>query len=89
MGRTIAWQAGKSTASRIKLRILVALMNEVEKGRQLLDQIITIKASDLVGGSGVLRHLSAGANHATLRCRDAHDYSERQFRHANDPTYLQ
>lgn len=68
-GKTIAWQAEKSTAtaSCIKLQILAALMSEVEKGRQSLDRIITVKASDLVGGSGVLRHLSTGV---TMSLRD-------------------
>lgn len=68
-GKTIAWQAEKSTptASCIKLLILVALMSEVEKGRESLDRIITVNTSDLVGGSGVLRHLSCGV---TMSLRD-------------------
>lgn len=68
-GKTIGWQADKSTAaaSCIKLQILVALMSEVEKGRQSLDQVVTIKATDLVGGSGVLKHLSPGI---TMPLRD-------------------
>ncbi|QOZ23796.1 serine hydrolase [Bradyrhizobium sp. CCBAU 51753] len=68
-GKMISWRADKSTAtaSCIKLQILVALMSEVEKGRQSLDRLITVKASDLVGGSGVLKHLSAGV---TMPLRD-------------------
>ncbi|MCC8978525.1 serine hydrolase [Bradyrhizobium acaciae] len=63
-GKTITWQADKTTAtaSCIKLHILVALMNEVEKGRQSLDQVISVRASDLVGGSGVLKYLSPGVS---------------------------
>ncbi|MEY9981511.1 beta-lactamase class A [Bradyrhizobium yuanmingense] len=67
-GKRISWQADKSTstASCIKLQILIALMNEVEKGHQSLDTMITVKASDLVVGSGVLRYLSPGVTMSLL-----------------------
>ncbi|MBK3662780.1 serine hydrolase [Bradyrhizobium diazoefficiens] len=65
----IAWRAEKSTptASCIKLQILIALLSEVEKGNQSLDQTISVKSSDLVGESGVLKHLSPGI---TMPLRD-------------------
>ncbi|MET4391834.1 beta-lactamase class A [Bradyrhizobium sp. F1.4.3] len=68
-GRTIRWQAEKSTAtaSCIKLQILVALMSEVEKGTQSLERLITVNATDIVSGSGVLKHLSSGL---TMSLRD-------------------
>jgi beta-lactamase class A len=48
------------TASLIKVAVLVALLDEVEKGRIALDDPLTMIARDQVGGSGVLQHLHGG-----------------------------
>jgi beta-lactamase class A len=48
------------TASLIKVAVLVALLDEVEKGRIALDDPLTMIERDQVGGSGVLQHLHGG-----------------------------
>jgi beta-lactamase class A len=48
------------TASLIKVAVLVALLDEVEKGRIRLDDPLTMISRDQVGGSGVLQHLHSG-----------------------------
>ena len=48
------------TASLIKVAVLVALLDEVERGTMRLDEPITMIARDRVGGSGVLQHLHPG-----------------------------
>ncbi|HEX2167917.1 MAG TPA: serine hydrolase [Longimicrobiales bacterium] len=50
------------SASLIKVPILVALLDEVEQGRMRLNERSTIIARDLVGGSGVLKHMASGLN---------------------------
>lgn len=53
-------------ASTIKIAVLVELFRQVEAGRIRLDEIYQLKASDLVGGSGVLSHLTPGRTRLTL-----------------------
>lgn len=48
------------TASMIKLPILTELFRQVEAGQLDLDEPREVKASDHVGGSGLLRHMTAG-----------------------------
>lgn len=48
------------TASLIKVAVLVALLDQVEKGSIRLDDPLTMIARDQVGGSGVLQHLHSG-----------------------------
>lgn len=68
-GKTISFAPDKimPTASCIKLPILVALHDLAQRGEIDLDTPILLGAADQVGGSGVLKHLSAGA---TLSLRD-------------------
>jgi beta-lactamase class A len=54
-------------ASAIKLPILVELMRQVEAGEQRLDDEITLAASDIVPGSGVLQQLTPGKVKLSLR----------------------
>jgi beta-lactamase class A len=54
-------------ASAIKLPILVELMRQVEAGEQDLDEVVTLAASDVVPGSGVLRELTPGKVSLSLR----------------------
>ncbi|HJS72895.1 MAG TPA: serine hydrolase [Vicinamibacteria bacterium] len=54
-------------ASAIKLPVLVELMRQVDAGEQNLDEIVTMKASDVVPGSGVLQQLTPGSVSMTLR----------------------
>jgi beta-lactamase class A len=48
------------TASLIKVAVLVALLDEVEKGSIRLNEPLAMIARDRVGGSGVLQHLHPG-----------------------------
>ena len=48
------------TASVIKLSVLVELFAQAEEGRLQLDERLEMQASDIVGGSGVLRELLPG-----------------------------
>jgi beta-lactamase class A len=54
-------------ASAIKLPILVELMRQVEAGEQNLEEIVTLAASDIVPGSGVLQQLTPGKVSLSLR----------------------
>jgi beta-lactamase class A len=54
-------------ASAIKLPILVELMRQAETGEQNLDEIVTLAASDIVPGSGVLQDLTPGKVGLSLR----------------------
>ena len=49
-----------SSASLIKVAVLVALLDEVEKGTMRLDEPLSMLARDRVGGSGVLQHFAPG-----------------------------
>jgi beta-lactamase class A len=57
-----------STASLIKVPILVTVFDLVEKGRLSLDDRLTVLAIDKVPGSGILQHLHDGAE---ITVRDA------------------
>ena len=48
------------TASTIKLPIMVAVFREVAVGRAKWDETLTLRADDMVTGSGVLREFSNG-----------------------------
>lgn len=48
------------TASCIKLFILIALFNKIQKGEATLKEEIAYKESDFVNGSGLLRNLNPG-----------------------------
>jgi beta-lactamase class A len=48
------------TASMIKLPILVELFRQVQDGRLSLDERREVRGADHVGGSGLLRHMTAG-----------------------------
>jgi beta-lactamase class A len=48
------------SASLIKIGVLVALLEEVERGRMRLDERVSMLARDRVGGSGILRHMASG-----------------------------
>jgi beta-lactamase class A len=50
------------TASCIKLPMLVALFDKAERGEIDIEVPYVMKASDQVGGSGTLKHLSPGAS---------------------------
>lgn len=56
------------SASVIKLPVLYEVMLRVREGRLPLDDSLTMEADDRVGGTGILRHLSAPF---TLTVRDA------------------
>jgi beta-lactamase class A len=49
-----------SSASLVKVGVLVALLEEVEKGRMQLDEPISLIQRDQVGGSGVLQFMRSG-----------------------------
>jgi beta-lactamase class A len=54
-------------ASAIKLPVLVTLMRQVEAGEQNLDEVVTLAASDVVPGSGILQQLTPGKVSLSLR----------------------
>jgi beta-lactamase class A len=54
-------------ASAIKLPVLVELMRQAEAGEQDLDEVVTMNASDVVPGSGVLQQLTPGGVSMSLR----------------------
>ena len=49
-----------NASSIIKLPILAAAFSQVDKGELSLNQSVKLTRQDMVGGSGVLQHLSAG-----------------------------
>jgi beta-lactamase class A len=51
-----------SSASLVKVPILVTLLDEVAQGRMRLDERSTMIARDQVGGSGVIKHLASGTS---------------------------
>lgn len=55
------------TASTIKLPVLITLMDQVEAGLYSLEEKLALRRADIVGGSGILQHLTPGA---TLTIRD-------------------
>lgn len=54
-------------ASAIKLPVLVELFRQAEEGTLSLDERVTLEASDVVPGSGVLQQLTPGAVTMSLR----------------------
>ena len=70
-GETFTYNAGKpmSTASLIKLPLLMATYDKVHSGEASLDAMITLEESDKVPGSGILtKHFSPGLS---LSLKDA------------------
>ncbi|HEX8211784.1 MAG TPA: serine hydrolase [Longimicrobium sp.] len=63
-GETLSIRGGETypSASLIKVAILVALLDEVNKGSIRLDERIGMIARDRVGGSGVLQYMASGLN---------------------------
>ncbi|HEY7768313.1 serine hydrolase [Longimicrobium sp.] len=61
-GESLSIRGGEtfSSASLIKVAVLVALLDEVEKGTMRLDEPLSMLARDRVGGSGVLQHFRPG-----------------------------
>lgn len=61
-GETLSLRGSEtySSASLIKVAVLVALLDEVHAGRMRLDEPLTLVARDRVGGSGILQHLASG-----------------------------
>ncbi|HYW07999.1 MAG TPA: serine hydrolase [Longimicrobium sp.] len=61
-GETVSIRGGETyaSASLIKVAVLVALLDEVNKGRMRLDERISLIGSDRVGGSGVLQFMASG-----------------------------
>lgn len=61
-GRTLARRADESfpTASLIKVGILVELERQVVEGALTMSQSLELRDEDRVGGSSLLRHMSAG-----------------------------
>ncbi|MBW3572371.1 MAG: class A beta-lactamase-related serine hydrolase [Gemmatimonadetes bacterium] len=61
-GESLSIRGGETfpTASLIKVAVLVALLDEVQKGSIALNEPLTMIARDRVGGSGVLQHLHPG-----------------------------
>ena len=55
------------TASVIKLPVLLTLMQQVEDGLYSLDDLLMLRRSDKIGGSGILQRLSPGL---TMALRD-------------------
>jgi beta-lactamase class A len=61
-GEVIAFGGDRpmSTASVIKLPVLVALMDMCQRGEASLEEPIRLSQADKIGGSGVLQHLTPG-----------------------------
>jgi beta-lactamase class A len=68
-GRTLLLNADEvfPTASSIKIAILAELCRQVQQGKLKWDELYTLNATDLVGGSGISQALSPGATRLTLR----------------------
>jgi len=54
-------------ASVIKLEILVELFRQAKEGRFSLDDVVALEESNIVGGSGILKRLTAGKVSMTIR----------------------
>jgi len=63
-GETIEINANQKWegASCLKVFVLVELLNRVRSGELKLDQRVTVKATDYIEGSGILKHLDHGMN---------------------------
>lgn len=61
-GESVSLRGGEkfSSASLIKVPILVTLLDEVNEGRMRLDERVSLTMRDRVGGSGVLKHMGSG-----------------------------
>ena len=68
-GNVIASNADETfpTASTIKIAILAELFHQAQQGKLNLNDIYTLKSSDLVGGSGIASALTPGTTRLTLR----------------------
>jgi len=55
------------TASSIKIAILAELYHQAQQGKIKLNDLYTLRSSDLVGGSGVAGALTPGVTRLTLR----------------------
>lgn len=66
---SIALNADESfpTASTIKIAILAELFHQAQQGRLSLNEMYTLQASDLIGGSGISSALTPGTTKLTLR----------------------
>ena len=67
------------TASTIKLSILYELLKQCEEGKLALDKPALLERAQVVGGSGVLQHLS-GPLLSLVGSRGADDHRQRQHR---------
>ena len=61
-GEAVSIRGGETfpSASLVKVPVLVALLDEVNKGSIRLDERLSLVARDRVGGSGVLQHMASG-----------------------------
>jgi beta-lactamase class A len=61
-GKELLFRADEifATASAIKLAILIVLMEQCENGITSLDDLLMLRRSDAIGGSGVLQYLTPG-----------------------------
>jgi len=68
-GNTLASNADETfpTASTIKIAILAELFHQAQQGKLNLNDLYTLKSSDLVGGSGIANSLTPGTTRLTLR----------------------
>ena len=68
-GTTVAYHADEKmpSASMIKLLIAETFLRQVDEGRHTLDEMRTLKAEDIVGGTGSLGARGAGAE---VSCRE-------------------
>jgi len=68
-GNTLASNADEvfPTASTIKIAILAELFHQAQQGKLNLNDIYTLKSSDLVGGSGISSAFTPGVTKLTLR----------------------
>ena len=55
-----------ASASTIKVPILVAFFQAVDEGRVRLDQMLTLRAEDIVGGSGEMQEQAPGTKYSAL-----------------------
>ena len=61
-GEGVSIRGGETypSASLVKVPVLVALLDEVQKGSLRLDERLSMVSRDRVGGSGVLQHMAPG-----------------------------